>query len=96
MLQNRMFLFSEEEDERMATIVDTMIVQERLAWDTIAGWIGHLSECGDWPPGRSQRIAQVNSKSFLRSLYFRRGRQERNEVFEQALLAAEASLNRFC
>ncbi|WP_310832797.1 DUF2785 domain-containing protein [Paenibacillus pedocola] len=96
MLQNRMWLFGEEEDERMVTVVDTMIVQERLNWDTIAHWIGSLSDCGNWPPGRSQRIAQVNSKHFLRSLYFRRGCQDRSEAFEQVLLTAEASLNRFC
>ncbi|QSF46947.1 DUF2785 domain-containing protein [Paenibacillus tianjinensis] len=96
MLQNRMFLFVEEEDERMATVVDTMIVQGRLPWNSISGWIGSLGDCKDWPPGRSQRIAQVNSKSFLRSLYFRRGRQDRSEAFKQVLLAAEASLNRFC
>ena len=96
MLQNRMFPFSEEEDERMATIVDTIIIKERLAWDSIAGWLSRLSECADWPKERSQRIAQVNSKNFLRCLYFRRARKERDEAFEEVLLAAEAGLNRFC
>ncbi|WP_054940153.1 DUF2785 domain-containing protein [Paenibacillus ihuae] len=96
MLQNRMCLFGEEEDERMATVVDTMIVQNRLGWNSIAGWISSLGDCGTWTPGRSQRIAQINSKNFLRSLYFRRGRKDRSEAFEQVLLTAEASLNRFC
>ncbi len=96
MLQNRMWLFGEEEDERMATVVDTMIVQNRLGWNSIAGWILSLGGCGDWTPGRSLRIAQINSKNFLRSLYFRRGRQDRSEALEQLLLTAEAGLNRFC
>jgi hypothetical protein len=96
MLQYRMWLFGEEEDERMATVVDTMIVQNRLSWNSIAGWILSLGDCVDWTPGRSQRIAQNNSKNFLRSLYFRRGRQERSEAYEQVLLTAEAGLNRFC
>ncbi|MNI55417.1 hypothetical protein D3C73_1103680 [compost metagenome] len=95
MLQNRMWLFSEEEDERLATIVDTMITEERLGEAAVTSWLTGLSECIDWTQDRRQRIASVNCKNFLRCLYFRRSREKRSGGILTALLAAEAALNKF-
>lgn len=94
-LHNGMQIFSEEEDERMVRIVDTMIDKSLLPQQEIADWIGGLTHCADLPQSRGPRIARVNSKNFLRSLYFRRGKISRGDVLEAAILAGEAKLNRF-
>jgi hypothetical protein len=94
-LHNGMQIFSEEEDERMATIVDTMIDKSLLPQQEIADWIRGLTHCADLPQSRGPRIARVNSKNFLRSLYFRRGKISRGNVLDAAILAGEDKLNRF-
>ncbi|MCM3041512.1 DUF2785 domain-containing protein [Paenibacillus motobuensis] len=95
MLHNGTQIFSEEEDERMATIVDTMIDKSLLPQQEIADWISGLTHCAELPQSRGPRIARVNSKNFLRSLYFRRGKISRGSALDAAILAGEAKLNRF-
>lgn len=95
MLHNGIHIFSEEEDERMATIVDTMIDKDLLSQEKIADWISGLAECRDWPRSRAQVIARVNSKNLLRSLYFRRGQGCQRERLLTALLEADMKLNKF-
>lgn len=95
MLHNGTQIFSEEEDERMARIVDTMMDKSLLPQQEIADWISGLTHCAELPQSRGPRIARVNSKNFLRSLYFRRGKISRGSVLDAAILAGEAKLNRF-
>lgn len=97
MLHNGVRIFDEEEDERMASIVDTMISEALLPQQEIADWIHSLSRCTEWPDTRAQRIARVNGKNFVRSLYFRtRVRNDGNNlILNGAMLTAEAKLNRF-
>ncbi|MNC56767.1 hypothetical protein D3C75_1063870 [compost metagenome] len=90
MLQNGVYIFGDEEDERMATIVDTMLQHNLLTREQIAEWLSSLAACGSQPRSRSHYINRVNCKNFVRSLYFRRGRE-----LQEAHLAAEAELNRF-
>lgn len=97
MLHNGVRIFDEEEDERMASIVDTMISEALLPQQEIADWIHSLSKCTEWPDTRTQRIARVNGKNFVRSLYFRtRVRNDGNNlILNGAMVTAEAKLNRF-
>lgn len=77
MLHNGRHIFSDEDDERLVNIVDTMIDKELLPHQEIADWISGLAQCCNLPRSRSQVNARVNSKDFLRSLYFRRGQDGR-------------------
>ncbi|MEK3688023.1 DUF2785 domain-containing protein [Paenibacillus sp. FSL R10-2736] len=97
MLHNGVRIFDEEEDERMASIVDTMISEALLPQQEIADWIHSLSQCTEWPDTRAQRVARVNGKNFVRSLYFRtRVRNDGNNlILNGAMLTAEAKLNCF-
>ncbi|WP_428993736.1 DUF2785 domain-containing protein [Brevibacillus choshinensis] len=95
MLQNDRAIFCDEDDERMATIVDTMIDQNLLSQNELADWIEGLADCSEWPRSRSQRIACVNSKNFLRSLYFRRGVEDDRKGLAAAMLSSEERLNRY-
>jgi hypothetical protein len=95
MLHNGQQTFIEEEDERIVSIVDTMMDKGLLPQQEIANWISGLTHCVDWPRSRGQMIARVNSKNFFRSLYLRRGQISRGNVLDAAILAGEAKLNRF-
>lgn len=95
MLYNGIHIFNEEEDERIASIVDTMIDKDLLQQQEIADWIRGLTQCVDCPRSRGQSIARVNSKNFLRCLYFRRGQDSHGNVLAAALLTTEAKLNKF-
>lgn len=95
MLHNGIHIFSDEDDERLVNIVDTMIDKELLPHQEIVDWISCLAQCCNLPRSRSQVIARVNSKNFLRSLYFRRGQDSRGNELNTAILGTEAKLNRF-
>ena len=94
-LHNGIHIFSDEDDERLVNIVDTMIHKELLPHQEIADWISCLAQCCNLPRNRNQVIARVNSKNFLRSLYFRRGQDSLGNVLNTAILGTEAKLNRF-
>lgn len=95
MLYNELHIFNEEEDERIASIVDTMIANELLPQQSIADWIGNLEQCCSWPRSRSQVIARVNTKNCLRSLYFRLKHFNRGMDIMEAILKTEVRLNKF-
>lgn len=92
MLHNGATIFADEDDERMATVVDALVEQRRLPEVEIAEWLGALADCAEQPRSRTQVVARVNTKNFLRSLHFRR---PRTGPVADALLAAEARVNRF-
>ncbi|MEC0169383.1 DUF2785 domain-containing protein [Paenibacillus graminis] len=95
MLQNGVYIFREEEDERMATIVDTMILCNLLARERIAEWVSSLAASGSQPGNRSLYINRINSKNFVRALYFRREREYFGQELQEALIAAELKMNEF-
>lgn len=95
MLYNDQYIFSDEEDERIATIVATMIDHHLLPQQSIVDWIRNLEQCGGWPRSRGQYVARVNTKNFVRSLYFRLLPLKNNPAMVEALLKAEMNLNEF-
>ncbi|MED1918354.1 DUF2785 domain-containing protein [Bacillus thuringiensis] len=94
-LDNRKHIFNDEEDERLASIVDTMIDKDLLPEQELADWINGLASCAELPKSRTQVIARVNSKNFLRCLYFRRERDSQKNELAATLLAAVTKCNRF-
>ena len=95
MLHNGIYIFCDEEDERIASIVDTMIVKKLIPYKEITDWLIGLADCAEWKRTRDQRIALINSKNFMRSLYFRREYVSHNNQLAAALLEAEGILNNF-
>lgn len=63
--------FSDEEDERLATLVCSIIHSAKLPEKDIITWLHGLQTCLDLPRGREQNIARINSKNLCRCLYFR-------------------------
>lgn len=95
MLLNGSYIFSEEEDERIATILDTMIIHSLLPQEQIAGWFGSLGAFGKEPRSRRTDMNRVNCKNFLRCVYFRRDGYAAEGVVYTALRAALRAVNRF-
>uniref|UniRef100_UPI00403F226B DUF2785 domain-containing protein n=1 Tax=Paenibacillus sp. FSL R10-2734 TaxID=2954691 RepID=UPI00403F226B len=95
MLYNDQYIFSDDEDERIATIVATIIDHNLLPQQSILDWIVSLEQCGGWPRSRGQYVARVNTKNFVRSLYFRLLPMKENLDTVTALLKVETNLNRF-
>lgn len=80
----------------MANIVDTIIRKTLLPAAEIVDWLAGLTVSDGGPGNRSQYISLINCKNFIRSLYFRRKPDKREEsLLQAALKAAEALLNRF-
>ncbi|NTU22394.1 DUF2785 domain-containing protein [Brevibacillus sp. HB1.2] len=94
-LHNEKHIFNEEEDERLASIVDIMIDKGLLTEQELADWINSLASCAELPKSRAQVIARVNSKNFLRCLYLRRARDSRENDLAAAMLTAVTKCNRF-
>lgn len=94
-LDNGRHIFRDEDDERLVNIVDAIIDNELLPHQEIADWVSSLAQCCNLPRSRSQVITRVNNKNFIRSLYFRRGQDSRQNVLHTVMLATEAKLNRF-
>lgn len=95
MLYNGHHMFSDEEDERIASILDTIIFNQFLPHTSVVKWISQLEECCSWPRSRSQYITRVNTKNFLRSLYFRLIHNNRGIEYIDSILHTEAVLNKF-
>ncbi|MCW3818218.1 DUF2785 domain-containing protein [Micromonospora sp. DR5-3] len=92
LLHNGATIFADEEDERIATVVDALIEQSLLPAQEIAEWLGGLADRADQPSSRAQMVARTNTKNLLRSLHFRR---PRTGPLAAAILAAEARVNSF-
>lgn len=95
MLYNDQYIFREEEDERIATIIVTIIDHHLLPQQSITDWILNLAQCGSWPRSHSQYVNRINTKNFLRSLYFRLLLTEKNMDIVEVLLKTEKNLNEF-
>ncbi|MDH6442728.1 hypothetical protein M2110_001257 [Paenibacillus sp. PastF-4] len=95
MLYNDQYIFREEEDERIATIIVTIIDHHLLLQQSITDWILNLAQCGSWPRSHSQYVNRINTKNFLRSLYFRLLLTEKNMDIVDVLLKTEKNLNEF-
>ena len=74
-------------------IGDTQPLRDDLIADVfveLVKWRRAVPQCCIWPRSRSHVIARVNSKNFVRSLYFRRGQDSRgNELNDENIVPFE-------
>lgn len=94
-LYNEKYLLCNEEDERMARVVYRMVKRNSLAYRTINHWIDGLNQCCAWERTRKQYVARVNTKNFVRCLYFKLVHNQVAPDIRNTLLNIEGSLNRF-
>lgn len=94
-LWNGKYLFSNEEDERIARVVYRIIKNNFVSSQLINNWISGLSQCCEWDKTRTQYIARVNSKNFVRCLFFKLKHSNCAIDINSTLFIAEKKLNRF-
>ncbi|SET84721.1 Protein of uncharacterised function (DUF2785) [Lacrimispora sphenoides] len=94
-LHNGTYIFHTEEDERICRVVFRIMKGNLLSNQEIINWIEELSECAGWQNNRMQYIARVNSKNFIRCLYFKTMHYDSTLDLINVLFHAEEKLNRF-
>ncbi|KEZ90596.1 DUF2785 domain-containing protein [Lacrimispora celerecrescens] len=94
-LHNGKYIFHTEEDERICRVVFRIMKGNLLSNQAMINWIEELSECAEWQNGRKQYIARVNSKNFLRCLYFKTMHYDSTLNLINVMFKAEEKLNRF-
>ncbi|MDY5912707.1 MAG: DUF2785 domain-containing protein, partial [Inconstantimicrobium porci] len=94
-LENTKYLLSHEEDERMATVVYEVVIRNVLGREKVCQWISRLGSV--ITPGYSDEkyIQRVNTKNFVRSLYFRLIREDNTTEYTDVLFKKEEELNNF-
>jgi hypothetical protein len=94
-LHNGKYIFCNEEDERIARAVYRMIKGDLFPYQSIVDWIEGLCRCCNWEYSRSQYVARVNTKNFIRCLYFKFMHSKSNLDITNVLFCAEEKVNRF-
>lgn len=94
-LYNGKYMFSNEEDERIARVVFDIVMKGLLSKQKIFDWIKGLAENIPSEYSREQQIQRVNTKNFIRSIYFSLMHQQNTKDVTDVLFDAEAKLNRF-
>lgn len=94
-LHNGKYIFHTEEDERICRVVFRIMKGNLLSNQGIINWIEELSECASWQNNRIQYIARVNSKNFIRCLYFKTMHYDSTLDLINVIFNAEEKLNRF-
>lgn len=94
-LFNGKYTFYNEEDERIARVILRIIKGNCLSYQSLRNWIEGLSQCCDWEKDRKQYVARVNTKNFIRCLYFKLIHYDDSLEIIKALFEVEERLNRF-
>jgi len=69
---NKDSVYTAEEDERLVGVVNMVCSNETLTNDDLMAWLGGFAQAGNWWEGDvpGDYYQKVNTKHFLRSLYF--------------------------
>lgn len=94
-LYNGKYMLNNEEDERIGRVVFRVIKERLLSKQVIVNWLEELSECTEWQSDRMQYIARVNSKNFIRCLYFKIMHYDSSLDLLDIIFNTEEKLNRF-
>ncbi|ABP55342.1 alpha/beta hydrolase fold [Salinispora tropica CNB-440] len=91
-LHNGTTIFPDEDDERIATVVDAIVTHGPLPEPEVVAWLRTLADCADRPRGRAQTVDRVNTRNLVRSLWFRR---PHDGAIAGALADVEARVNKY-
>lgn len=94
-MDNGKYIFHNEEDERISRVVFRVMKGNVLPKQAIVKWLEELTECAEWQSDRRQYVARVNSKNFIRCLYFKIIHDTSALDLLNVMLDAEERLNRF-
>lgn len=93
-LNNGIYIYSNEEDERIAVVIYIILQNHYLPEDIIYSWLSDLSSV-DARVSRQNYISFLNVRNLIRSLYFKTVHKGNFSEFEIKLLQLEKNMNRF-
>lgn len=85
-------VFIDEEDERLAVAVLSVLRRAVLDEPTVVAWLGSLVVGGS---EYHERVRRINSKQFLRSLYFQASYKQQALSYQPRILEALQGVSRF-
>ena len=94
-LFNGKYTFCNEEDERMARVILRIIKGNYLPYYILGNWFEGLSQCCDWEKDRKQYVTRINTKNFVRCVYFKLMHYDNTLDIIKILFKVEEKLNRF-
>jgi len=95
MLHNGKTVFHHEEDERIARVVYRMVRQGKISPEIMKEWLGEVTNCLSGVGDMKLYRCRVNSKNFIRCLYFRLLHFDVNPEYMECLMEAEKMVNRY-
>lgn len=93
-MYNGKYILCEEEDERISVVVFRIIKMKLISNQSMIKWLNELSECIEWQRDRMQEVARVNSKNFIRCLYFKVMHYDNTLDIIDEIFRIEEKLNR--
>lgn len=94
-LFNGKYNFCNEEDERIARVILRIIKGNYMSYNSLSNWIEGLSQCCDWEKDRKQYITRINTKNFIRCIYFKLIHYDNTLDIIKIIFKVEEKLNRF-
>lgn len=94
-LNNGEYFLSNEEDERIARIIILILIKDLLPRKSIYKWIEDLEKDIDPNYSPRQYISKVNTKNFIRCLYFSLMHIDKTKDSTVFLFNIEEKLNKF-
>jgi hypothetical protein len=94
-LFNGKYSFSNEEDERITRVILRIIKRNCMSNKSLSNWIEGLSQCCDWEKDRNQYVTRINTKNFIRCLYFKLMHYDNTLDIINVVFKVEERLNRF-
>lgn len=94
-LFNDKYTFCNEEDERMARVILRIIKGNCMSYHFLCSWFEGLSQCCDWKKDRRQYITRINTKNFIRSVYFKLMHYDDTLDIIKIIFKVEEKLNHF-
>lgn len=94
-LYNGRYSFCNEEDERITRVILRITKENYISDEDLSTWIAGLCECCSWEKDREQYITRVNTKNFIRCLYFKLMHYNNTLDIIETVFKAEEKLNHF-
>lgn len=94
-LFNGKYNFCNEEDERITRVIMRIIKENCMSYENLSNWIEGLAQCCDWEKDRNQYVTRINTKNFIRCLYFKLMHYDNTLSIINTIFKVEEKLNRF-
>lgn len=94
-LFNGKYIFCNEEDERITRVIFRIIKENHMSCKSLSAWLDQLTQYCSQVKDRKQYAARINTKNFIRCLYFKLMHYDSTLDIIKIIFKAEEKLNHF-